>query len=156
MKARRQTISGQLVAVHVAKSAILKLRIDESFDSLLDSTNQMTVKHHLNAIEVPGLQQISKQIDDGAAQIFHPATMVNYYRPQYFELLDTVSVHFTQHIDQEGIQTYEKLEQVLLAGNGMDSIAQYKEIYPLLLKAQFTTLSSMCKYSSVPEPADIL
>ncbi|KAJ1135890.1 hypothetical protein NDU88_002319 [Pleurodeles waltl] len=156
MQGRQQTISGLLAAVNVAKSAILKLRNDESFNSLIHSTNQMTSKYHLNAIEVPRLRRIPKRIDDGAAETFHPATVGDYYRPQYFELLDTVSVHLTQRFDQEGIQRYEKLEQVLLTGSGMDSISQYKEIDPLLLKAQLTILSSMFKYSSVPELADIL
>ncbi|KAJ1188774.1 hypothetical protein NDU88_005531 [Pleurodeles waltl] len=150
MQGRQETISGLLAAVNVAKSAILKLRGDESFNSLLDSNNYMTAKYHLNAIEVPQLQRIPKRIDDGAAESFHPATMGDYYWPQYFEVLDTVSVHLTQHFDQEGIQTNEKLEQVLLTDSGMDSIAQYKEIYPLLLKAQLTMLSSMFKYSLVP------
>ncbi|KAJ1089934.1 hypothetical protein NDU88_003074 [Pleurodeles waltl] len=156
MQGRQQTISGLLASVNVVKSAILKLRNDESFNSLIHSTNHMTSKYHLNAIEVPRLQRLPKRIDDGAAESFHPATVGDYYRPQYFELLDTVSVHVTQRFDQEGIQRYEKLEQVLLTGSGMDSIAQYKEIDPLLLKAQLTILSSMFKYSSVPELADIL
>ncbi|KAJ1138377.1 hypothetical protein NDU88_004764 [Pleurodeles waltl] len=156
MQGRQQTISGLLAAVNVAKSAILKLRNDESFNSLIHSTNQMTSKYHLNAIEVPRLRRIPKRIDDSAAETFHPATVGDYYRPQYFELSDTVSVHLTQRFDQEGIQRYEKLEQVLLTGSGMDSISQYKEIDPLLLQAQLTILSSMFKYSSVPELADIL
>ncbi|KAJ1099658.1 hypothetical protein NDU88_004757 [Pleurodeles waltl] len=116
----------------------------------------MTAKSHLNAIEVPQLRRTPKRIDDGAAKGFYPATVGEYYCLQYFELLDTVSVHLTQRFDQEGIQTYEKLEQVLLTGSGMDSIAQYKESDPLLLKAQLTVSSSMFKYSSVPDLADIL
>ncbi|KAJ1117852.1 hypothetical protein NDU88_006048 [Pleurodeles waltl] len=146
MQGRQQTISGLLAAVNVAKSVILKLRNDESFNSLIHSTNHMTSKYHLNAIEVPRLRRIPKRIDDGAAESFHPATVGDYYRPQYFELLDTVSVDLTQRFDQEGIQRYEKLEQVLLTGSGMDSISQYKEIDPLLLKAQLTILSMF--YSS--------
>ncbi|KAJ1151924.1 hypothetical protein NDU88_004703 [Pleurodeles waltl] len=156
MQGCQQTISGLLAAVNVGKSAILKLRNDESFNSLLDSTNHMTAKYHLNASEVPRLWRIPKSIDDGAAESFHFATMGYYYRPLCFELLDTVFVHLTQRFDQEGIQRYEKLEQMLLTGSGMDSIAQYKEIEPLLLKAQLTILSSMFKYSLVPELADIL
>ncbi|KAJ1136891.1 hypothetical protein NDU88_003305 [Pleurodeles waltl] len=149
MQGRQQTISGLLAAVNVAKSAILKLRNDESFNSLIHSTNHMTSKYHLNAIEVPQLRRIPKRIDDGAAESFHPATVGDYYRPQYFELLDTVSVHLTQRFDQEGIQRYEKLEQVLLTGSGMDSIAQYKEIDPLLLKAQLTILSNTQAHNDV-------
>ncbi|KAJ1147935.1 hypothetical protein NDU88_000776 [Pleurodeles waltl] len=123
MQGRQKTISGLLAAVKVAKSAILKLRNDALFNSLLDSTNHMTAKYHLNAIEVLRLRRIPKRIDDGAAERFHAATVGDYYLPQYFELLDTVSVHLTQRFDQEGIQRYEKLEQVLLTGSGMDSIA---------------------------------
>ncbi|KAJ1185179.1 hypothetical protein NDU88_001973 [Pleurodeles waltl] len=61
LQGRQQTISGLLAAVNVAKSAILKLRSGESFNSLLSSTNHVTAKCHLNAIEVPNCGESLKE-----------------------------------------------------------------------------------------------
>ncbi|KAJ1207517.1 hypothetical protein NDU88_002908 [Pleurodeles waltl] len=126
MQGCQQTASGLLAAMNVAKSAIIKFCSDEPFGSVLDFANHMTAKCHLNASEVPQLQHIPKLINDGATEIFHSATIRDYYHLQNSELLDAVSLHLTQSFNQEGIQTYAKFEQVLLTGNGMDYIAQYK------------------------------
>ncbi|XP_069482144.1 zinc finger MYM-type protein 1-like [Ambystoma mexicanum] len=155
MQGNQQTVSGLLASVNHTHSAILKLRNEQSFDSLLMYNNNMVTKCELKEIELPRRRHIPKRIDEGLAENVHPRTIKDYYRPQYFELLDTVSVQLKQRFDQGGIQMYEHIEQLLLTGRSAENIVKYPEIEYPLFSAQLTTLSSVHKYSSISELVEI-
>lgn len=58
----------------------------------------------------------------------------DYYRTEFYKVLDVADKQFIERFEQEGMQMLRHLEQVLLTGKMHVVVQQYPEINPDILK----------------------
>ena len=114
LQARYQTVSGMLTAVDETLSGLRDLRVNAAFDKLLADTEEIVVELDLEALTVPGQRQPPKRYTGDAVP--HVAiTVSDYYRPLYFELVDTTVQQLENRFHSNAsLLKYQALENVLL------------------------------------------
>lgn len=75
----------------------------------------MCDKLHLSPTEMPQIRNAPKPLS-GKAAAHVPPSSVDYFGTEFFKVLDTVSMQFTECFENEGALMITKLEQVLLTG----------------------------------------
>ena len=116
LHARYQTVSGILTAVDETLSGLRDLRVNAAFDKLLADTEEIVVELDLEALTVPRQRQPPKRYTGDAVP--HVAiTVSDYYRPLYFELVDTAVQQLENRFHgNASLLKYQALENVLLTG----------------------------------------
>ena len=114
LQARYQTVSGMLTAVDETLSSLRDLHVNAAFDKLLADTEEIVVELDLEALTVPGQRQPPKRYTGDAVP--HVAiTVSDYYRPLYFELVDTTVQQLENRFHSNAsLLKYQALENVLL------------------------------------------
>ncbi|KAK0149823.1 hypothetical protein N1851_009416 [Merluccius polli] len=93
----------------------------------------------------------------GKAAAHVPPSSVDYFRTEYFKVLDTVTLQFTERFENEGLLMIRKLEKVLLTGvTDDDVLPQYPEVYRPSLQVQLAMFKSKYDFQSSSEAATIL
>ena len=77
-----------LTAVDETLSGLRDLRVNAAFDKLLTDTEEIVVELDLEALTVPRQRQPPKRYTGDAVPLV-AITVSDYYRPLYFELVDT-------------------------------------------------------------------
>ena len=99
-------------------------------DELFTAFYRDTVKKAENLTQPPTLprqRRIPRRIDDGASN-HHFATPQEYYRKQYFEVLDLLAAELERRFDQNSFKTLQEIERVLVDScNGIN--VQFSEIF---------------------------
>ena len=105
-----------LTAVDETLSGLRDLRVNAAFDKLLADTEEIVVELDLEALTVPGQRQPPKRYTGDAVP--HVAiTVSDYYRPLYFELVDTAVQQLENRFHgNASLLKYQALENVLLTG----------------------------------------
>ena len=116
-----QTVNGMLAAVTCVKESIAEKRTPDKFQSLYNKASQMCEKLYLSPIEMPRVRSPPKRLA-GKAAAHVPPSSVDYFRTEYFKVLDTVSMQFTERFENEGLLMIRKLEKVLLTGVTDDDV----------------------------------
>lgn len=81
---------------------------------------------------------------------------MQYYRLEYFKVLDTALAELSSRLNQDGLHIYEQLEQCLLTGNINDTCRQYPEIDVAILSVQLPMFKLQFKYNSTDEAVNAL
>ncbi|KAJ8381375.1 hypothetical protein SKAU_G00021530 [Synaphobranchus kaupii] len=117
LQRRTQTVSGMLAAVDCVRSSFQEKQNDQHYVTLFEKANAAVVKstQQIQPIEVPNARHFSGEA-------------VDYYRVEYFKVLDTVDTHFAERFDQESFKELQKLENMLLTGQVDDVVDQYPEL----------------------------
>lgn len=85
-------------------------------DELFTAFYRDTVKEAEDLTQPPTLprqRRIPRRIDDGASN-HHFATPQEYYRKQYFEVLDLLATELERRFDQNSFKTLQEIERVLV------------------------------------------
>lgn len=72
----------------------------------------------------------------GSAPAHVYATPFDYYRAEYYKVLDVVDVQIKERFEQEGLKMIRNLENVLLTGEMHDTVKKYPELNPESLNIQ--------------------
>lgn len=156
LQSRAQTVDGMLAAVTCVKESIAEKRTPEKFQSLYSKASQMCEKLNLSPIEMPRVRNPPKRLA-GEAAAHVPPSSVDYFRTEFFKVLDTVSMQFTERFENEGLLMIRKLEKVLLTGvTDDDVLLQYPEVYRPSLQVQLAMFKSKYDFQSSSEAATIL
>ena len=81
---------------------------------------------------------------------------MQYYRLEYFKVIDTALAEMNSRFNQDGLKMYEQLEQCLLTGTLNDTCLQYPEIDAALLRVQLPMIKMQFQYNSTDEAATSL
>jgi len=111
LQSRTQTVNGMLAAVTCVKESIAEKRTPDKFQSLYNKASQMCEKLNLSPIEMPRVRNPPKRLA-GKAAAHVPPSSVDYFRTEFFKVLDTVSMQFTERFENEGLLMIRKLEKV--------------------------------------------
>ena len=94
----------------------------------------------------------------GTAETHSAVNVSDHYRPQYFELIDTATSELAKRFtDSVGLQTYSKLEGILINGKVNEALLQpYIEIDGTDLALQLAMFRRRNVINNVSSAADIL
>ena len=106
---------------------------------------------------LPRKRKAPKHLEVGDGAAFHPLTVEDCYRRQYFEVIDYVIARIKERFEQPGYGMCRNLEELLLnAANQQPFADQFEKVTsfykddldPFLLKAQLQTLGTAVPQSS--------
>ncbi|XP_016419414.1 zinc finger MYM-type protein 1-like [Sinocyclocheilus rhinocerous] len=155
LQGREATVGGMLSAVECVKNGFQNKRSDVSFRELYIQASEVVTSLDLEAITVPHLRRPSTR-HAGPAQPYIPTTAEEYYRVQFFLVLDTVMTQLTHRFEQEGLRNIVMLENVLISGQVNDIVELYPELESQSLKVQMAMFRANYKYQSCTEVVNIL
>ena len=64
--------------------------------------------------QVPKFRRVSRRLDDGGSAATQFSTPEDYYRKQYFELIDTAVAAVTRRFDQPGMELACAMESIIV------------------------------------------
>ncbi len=147
LQSRTQTLDGMLSAVACVKESFSKKRNTESFQALYTKATRMCETLHLTPIAYPRVR-IPPQRFTGSAPAHVHVSPSDYYRTEFYKVLDVADMQFRERFEQEGIQMLRHLEQVLLTGKIHGVVQQYPEINPDILKVQLALFRMKYSFQS--------
>ena len=92
----------------------------------------------------------------GCAPAHKHASPIDYYRAEFYKILDVVDVQFHDRFLQEGMQQIRAMEQVLLTGKLAEVVKHYPELNPEYLSVQLAMFRSNYTFKTSREVANIL
>lgn len=110
---------------------------------------------NLSPIEMPCVRNPPKRLA-GKAAAHVPPSSVDYFRTEFFKVLDVVAMQFAERFEKEGLLMIRNLEKVLLTGVADDVLLQYPEVNRVSLKVQLAMFKSKYDFQSSSEAATIL
>ncbi len=101
--------------------ALERLHTDQSFHNFFESVKTEAAKRCDEPV-LPHQRQIPKQIDDGASQHVY-ITVEDYYRKEYFEVIDAIKGNLEDRFLQENFVFVQKIETLLMdSANGKEVV----------------------------------
>ena len=129
-QSQKGTLSGVLEMVTSVKQHMISQCTDDVFDSIFDEVTQLGVMHNMKSISLPRKKKVPLKVSYSETHNeYNAQTARDYFRPMYFELVDGIVQQLEDRFDKEDVNTYMKLENVLLTGKvDTDIIGNYKSI----------------------------
>ncbi len=127
LQGRGKTVGGMLSAVACVKKHFQSQRTEEAFITVYTSATDLVTSLDIEPIKMPHLRKPQRR-HAGPAEPYVPSTDQEYYRVQFFQVLDIVTTQLTKRFEQEGLQHLVKLEKVLLSGQVDDVVDLYPEL----------------------------
>ena len=112
LQARDTTLQEALVAVNMAKLFLQRQRDDNAFERFYVNAEKDAKQYNIEPV-MPRYRRPPRRLDDGASPHVHK-TPHDYYRRQYFEVLDLLSGELTRRFDQKSLAAPKAIEEVLL------------------------------------------
>uniref|UniRef100_A0A3B5QLP4 TTF-type domain-containing protein n=1 Tax=Xiphophorus maculatus TaxID=8083 RepID=A0A3B5QLP4_XIPMA len=152
---RSQTIAGMQTAVQYVSSAIQEKRTDAKFAELFEKSVQMVDTLGIEAIEIPHQRKPPRRYT-GQASHHQPKTAEEFYRIEFFKVLDCFDMQFKDRFNQPDLEKFKQVEDVLLTGKVNDTIGEYPEINRENLGIQLSMFFNKHPLKSSAEAAEIL
>ncbi len=153
LQARHKTISGMKQAVASVKLGFTEKRSEEEFQIIFAKANKNVSELDLEDISAPRKRNVPKRYT-GPATPFQPSSVEEFFKLEYFKVLDMACTQLCDRIDQEGLQIYEKLEECLLSGRVNDTL-NYPEIDIECLRVQLPMFRHQYQYSSLDSATSV-
>ena len=113
LQSKNTTISEALDAVRMSQSFLSRQRTDSAFDIFYSATVD-EAQQYTGAPVLPRYRQPPRQVDSGTAP-HRFASPSDYFRAQYFEVLDLLSAEITRRFDQKSLALPLAVEELLLS-----------------------------------------
>ncbi len=152
---RGKTIGGMLSTVDCVKKHFQSQRTEEAFITVYTSATDLVTSLDIEPIKMPHLRKPQRR-HAGPAEPYVPSTDHEYYRVQFFQVLDIVTTQLTKRFEQEGLQHLVKLEKVLLSGQVNDVVDLYPELQFQSLKVQLAMFTANYTYKTCSEVTEIM
>ena len=152
---RQITIAGMQEAVDCVRKMMQQKRNEERFLRMFESATEQVTSLKLSQIQMPRIRKPPKRLT-GQSEAHVPTSSLEYFRGEFFKVLDTVDVQFKERFQQESLEIYEQSENVLLDGKSSDVVDRFPEINRGMLDTQLTMFKTNYTYQSSTEAARIL
>lgn len=151
LQSSTETVSEMLQAVDVVRRQLLNIRTDEKFALLLEKVSKIAEELQLDNISLPRRRKVPVRFT-GPAVSHQPETVEEYYRKQYFELIDVAIMQLTDRFDKTDLQKYQVLQEILLTGSiNTDIVQLYPELNANTLTIQLPMFQNEFQYKTVNE-----
>jgi hypothetical protein len=154
IQSRSQSVPGTMSAVKLVIEKLCNSRSEVSFAAIYSRANDLVTELDLEAVSAPRVRRQSKRIDGGSPQ-FVPANPEQYYRVEYYKIVDAAVARLTELFDQPGLDRCSYLESCLLKPSDLSQLSCYPEIDIDRLSIQLNMFQMTYKVSTVKESADI-
>lgn len=144
-----------LSAVACVKESLAKKRNPHSFQTVHSKALQMFETLGLTPISSPRHHKPPQRFTGSAPAYVH-ASPSEYYRGEYYKVLDVVDVQIRERFEQEGMRMIRNLEQVLITGEIHNDVQKYPELKLENLKLQLAMFRSKYKFHSSSDVVCIL
>ena len=132
---------------HLAEMTVTTLegmRTEEAFELFFDRLEILRQELSVEEPSLPRRKKPTRRFEYGDGKAYHSDTVAEYYRRQYFEVLDLAATSIKSRFDQPGYAMYSKLETVLLKGaTQQDFSSEVEDVVSLYKddvdKAELTT-----------------
>lgn len=114
-------------AVGYVSSALQQKRSEEKFTELFEKAVLMVETLEIEPIEIPHQRKPPKRFTGGASP-HKPKTPEEYYRIEFFKVLDSLDMQFKERFNQPDLEKLKQIENVLLTGKICDVIGEYPEM----------------------------
>ena len=111
LQGKSTTVQEALMGAGMAKSYLVRQRDDEAFDSFYASMVDQA-KEYTDDPVLPRYRRIPKRLDDGAQPHRFTAAQ-DYYRAQYYEVLDLLGGEISRRFDQDSLALPIATEELL-------------------------------------------
>ena len=157
LQSKTETVAGMVECVNLVVTELLQLRCDNKFDELVSKCTVYAELLGLKPLKVPRVHKPPGRFT-GTAETHSAVSVSDHYRPQYFELIDTATSELAKRFtDSVGLQTYSKLEGILITGKVYEALLQpYIEIYGTDLALELAMFRRSYVINNVSSAADIL
>lgn len=149
------TVAGMQATVEYIKTALQEKRTEGRFQQIFDSATELVTSLNISPTEMPCIRRPPKGLA-GEAAAHTPAASDDYFRREFFKMLDTADVQFGELFHQTSLEVLQELENVLVTGKSDAIVDQYPEINRMMLDVQLAMFKSKNTYISSTEAADIL
>lgn len=125
----KRTIAGLYKSVEHIIDGLNGLRTNEKFSSVFKQCNDKISELGLEELKLPRQKKVPKRIGGTTDSHVYHQSCEEYYRQQYFEVIDTAVAGLQNRIlNQPGVKKQVLLENVLLQKEGCEVLAPYPEI----------------------------
>lgn len=157
LQSKNETVSGMIECVRLIANDLSLLRSDSKFDEMLIKCNRDAAQYGLKSLTVPRFRRPPARFT-GTSDAYSADNVADYYKPQFFELIDTAVSGLEQRFtDSVSLQTYSKLESFLVTGQIDESQLQaYNEIDGNDFALQLAMFRRRHVINNVMDAADVL
>ncbi|XP_076308589.1 zinc finger MYM-type protein 1-like [Tachypleus tridentatus] len=134
-----------------------KMRNDGNFDKIYEEVHRQAMELNISEPQMPRQKRVPKRFEVGAGEPSFPSSPKEFYRRQYFEVLDLAINAINRRFDQPGFQAYQHMEDLLLKSlqeeDTPDELKNLADKYGddldiLSLKAQLPLLNGLLRSDS--------
>ena len=116
LQSRTESVAGMLECVQMVSNELDSLRSDDTFNEIMEKCSSAAVELGLKPMKLPRARKPPAR-HTGPAVAYAATTLVEYFKPQYFEIVDLVRSELEARFSGSvGLQTFVKLENILLTG----------------------------------------
>ena len=113
----------------MCKNEIASLRQPEKFAEIFKQTEERVSQLQLSPIYMPRKHKTPKKFSEGSALEFEASDSEEFYRVQYFTVLDKATTYLSDTCTSSDLIDYRRLTDVLLSGSNFESlICRYPEL----------------------------
>jgi len=126
LQSKKMTVAASSKAIEQTRTILQKFRQESEWNDLWSSCTQDAQRLNLDQPAVPRKRRPPRRIDDGSQPVqLEPA---DYFKRQFYELLDIVMSTMTQRLQQPSLNLYANIETSLIAAaNGQLSSNDLKD-----------------------------
>lgn len=157
LQSKTETVAGMLECAQAVSDELQQLRSETTFASILQKCSVTADKLGLKPLHIPRPRKPPTRFA-GPAVAYSATTPDDFYRPQYFEMIDTATSEIAERFNGSvGLQTYMKLENTLLTGNtDKELLANYPEININDLEVQLAMFRRKHPVSKLSEAVTVI
>lgn len=154
LQKRTETVSGMMDAVGHVRSTVRVYRSETRFQDIFNKAVEMIDSLEIEPIQVPHQRQPPKRYTGGASH--HVAkTPEEWYRAEYYKMLDCVDTQFEVRFSQPDLKILQELENVLMTGEVSSVVSEYPELNSVTLKVQLTMFHTKYQIQSISDAAGL-
>ncbi|XP_071817210.1 zinc finger MYM-type protein 1-like [Apostichopus japonicus] len=157
LQSKSANISGMLESVAKTTAQLEELRNAEAFHEIFRETSLAADKYDLDPLQIPRRRQPPKRIT-GPAAGYKPTTAEEYYRIQYYKLLDGMLGNLKERFDissNAGLSDYNDLQKILTTGKVDEVIVkkypELSDLNPTAFKTQLDMFLQTTNATSMHE-----
>lgn len=148
-----QTVSGMSTAVHMVLQDLRSQRNETVFHRLFSEAQAKCEELDLCPITLPRQRQANPRYAGSSAAHCHQ-TAEDYYRQQFYKVVDTATSQLIERFDQADLSIYGQLESALLSGEVNDATSAYPELSNQL-QVQLRLFRGQHHYQNLKEAIDV-
>ena len=117
--------------VAVTVTGLKDFRSDSKFEDFWQEVNQRAAELHIDEPTLPRRRKAPKRFDAANATTHADHAPVDFYRRQYFEVIDTLTGEIERRFESESFILYTKIEKLLLSAT-KGEITSIEDLYEIV------------------------